>query len=244
MIHLTVKMADIPFEIMCRDERSHSFFEKYLTDEEPLFCCEITDEDLRREEKYLEAAQRENRVQSGSYTASLENFALHRMIIDELIFHGVLLLHGSALRFDEEAVVFAAPSGTGKSMHTALWRKVYGERVTMIDDDKPFIRKKDGVYQVYGTPWNGKHHLGSNIHAPLKAIVQLTRGETNRMTPMRKPEAFQLLMKQVYAPSDRESKMAVLDICSDLVHTVPFRLLECNMDDDAAVTAMEDIFLQ
>ena len=68
--------------------------------------------------------------------------------------------HSSCLELDGEGYVFSAVSGTGKSTHTALWRRHFGNRVTMINDDKPVIRKCDGKFYVYGTPWMGKADIG------------------------------------------------------------------------------------
>ena len=53
--------------------------------------------------------------------------------------------------------------------------------VSYINDDKPFIRyfPNENAFYVYGTPWKGKHNLGSNVKVPLKAICFLNRGEEN-----------------------------------------------------------------
>ena len=77
--------------------------------------------------------------------------------------------HSSCLELDGEGYVFSAVSGTGKSTHTALWRRHFGNRVTMINDDKPVIRKCDGKFYAYGTPWMGKADIGTNTKAPVKA---------------------------------------------------------------------------
>ena len=68
--------------------------------------------------------------------------------------------HSSALALDGEGYLFTALSGTGKSTHTRNWRKLFGERVTMINDDKPIIRRIDGRFFVCGTPWMGKSDIG------------------------------------------------------------------------------------
>lgn len=239
-----VKLADVPFRVICRNEKNRSFFREYFTDDIPLFCCEINDEDIRKEEQNLEdIARKGTRISYADPSYSLENSAIHRKIADELIRCGVILMHGSALGYNGEAVIFSAASGTGKSTHTGIWRKVYGSEVTMIDDDKPFLKKEGDIYQVYGTPWNGKHHIGSNIHMPLKAVVQLTRGQENSIVPMTKIQAFQLLLRQVYQPEDRELMKLVINECNDIVNTAAFHLLACNMEDEAAETAMKGIFL-
>lgn len=50
------------------------------------------------------------------------------------------------LEIDGKAYMFSAPSGTGKSTHAKLWRDCFGDRVTMINDDKPLIKfREDGI---------------------------------------------------------------------------------------------------
>lgn len=56
-----------------------------------------------------------------------------------LKFRGILL-HSSCVVVDGAAYAFSADSGTGKSTHTALWLKHFGNRAYMLNDDKPAIR--------------------------------------------------------------------------------------------------------
>ena len=79
------------------------------------------------------------------------------------------VLHASALALNENAFLFSANSGIGKSTHTRLWKKVF-DGVTIINDDKPALRLKSGLFYVYGTPWSGKSSLNENICVPLKSI--------------------------------------------------------------------------
>ena len=67
--------------------------------------------------------------------------------------------------------MFTAPSGTGKSTHARLWREAFGERVVMINDDKPLLLVRPEGVTVYGTPFRGKHGLGGDRSAPLRAIA-------------------------------------------------------------------------
>ena len=59
-IHITAELAGIPFEVICRNKKHRNFFKDYLSQKEPLFLCEITEEDLDKEKEYLERRQ-ENR---------------------------------------------------------------------------------------------------------------------------------------------------------------------------------------
>ena len=67
----------------------------------------------------------------------LELLVVQRRVTECLIEYNVILFHGSAVALDDEVYLFTAPSGTGKSTHAALWRRAVGERVVMVNDDKP-----------------------------------------------------------------------------------------------------------
>ena len=76
-----------------------------------------------------------------------------------------MLLHSSAVVVDGYAYLFSADSGTGKSTHTGLWKQHFGDRAYIINDDKPAIRKVDGEWYVFGTPWSGKTDTSVNPRA-------------------------------------------------------------------------------
>lgn len=167
----------------------------------------------------------------------LENLALYRKICEELPLHNVFLFHGSALSLDGEAYLFTAKSGTGKSTHSSLWRKVFKERVTMVNDDKPLIKiTKKGAF-VCGTPWRGKHSLGENIIVPLKAICYIKRAENNNIVKVTTSQILTLLLQQTYRPNNVKSLEKVLWLISKLTKLVNFYFLDCNMDTEAAIVS-------
>jgi hypothetical protein len=138
---------------------------------------------------------------------------------------------------DGETYIFTAKSGTGKSTHTRLWREAFPGRCRMINDDKPMLRVEESGVTVFGTPWCGKHGLGCNSSAPLKAIVLLERGETNSIEPLEHSERFPLLLRQVFSAYSPEDMRSILDLEQRLIAMVPFYRLRCNMQPEAALVA-------
>lgn len=206
---------------MCRD---------YLTDEEPLFEVKTTKEDLEKEKSLADGEYREG---------YLETLAVYRKIVTRLVFYDILLVHGSAIAVDGNAYLFTAPSGTGKSTHTRLWREYFKDRAVMVNDDKPLVGfREDGVF-IYGTPWNGKHRLGNNICAPLKGVCILERAEENRISMVNKKEAYAALLAQIYRPVENGEAMIKTLQLADRFMELPLYRLGCNMSPDAAVTAYE-----
>lgn len=167
-----------------------------------------------------------------------ESVAILRVICDHIIGRGGFFLHCSCLKYREKAIIFTAPSGTGKSTHAALWMRHFGDEVTMINDDKPLVREKDGIFTIYGTPWRGKHGRGANLSAPIGAIFFLKQAPENSAEPVDSFTALSLLMQQTVIPRGRESTSALLDMLGRLIEQTPMFKLGCNISDEAVITAL------
>lgn len=239
---MLIEIAGVPLEVNCRYAENERFFREYETHQLPFFSIAPTDEDLKRMQvNHFTLAQAEGRPKQIHSDAFLENNAIHALLAEKLVEYDVLLMHGSALCMDGVAYLFTAPSGTGKSTHTRLWREVFGDRVWMINDDKPMLRISDNGVTVYGTPWNGKHHISRNASAPLKAIVLLNRGKENRIEPMSKADAFTVVMKQALTSKIPSVMMKIIQLENNLLNAVDFYQLSCNMEPEAARVAWQRI---
>ena len=235
MYTFTLSIADQNILCNVNYEYSLKYCKDYLTDDPADFCVEIKQEDILDEFKWQEAQNDGNR--SDAY---IESLALYRKICTQLALRNTVLIHGSSLMKDGNAFLFCAPSGTGKSTHTRLWREVYGSDVVMINDDKPLVRvSKDGSPMIYGTPWNGKHHIGAPISAPLRNICFLERSENNSIYPVNKIDAFQRLLQFTFRPDSPLEMSSVLGTIDQTVQFADFWQLKCNMDPQAAVISCE-----
>ena len=152
--------------------------------------------------------------------------------------YDTILFHGSVVAVDGVAYLFAAASGTGKSTHVSLWRKFFGERAVMVNDDKPLLHIGD-VVTAYGTPYDGKHRLSNKIAVPLKAICILTRASENSIVKITKAEAYTMLLQQAYRPNDIFALQKTLTLVDNMAEKVELYRLGCNMDIEAAKVAYE-----
>lgn len=170
----------------------------------------------------------------------LESLAIYRKICTLLLPLDVVLFHCSALEMDGRAYLFTAPSGTGKSTHAALWRKVFGQRVRMINDDKPLLRREtDGSWRVFGTPYGGKDNLQNNISQTIGGIVLLERGEENCITLVSARDAFPRLLAQTYHDTQApEALLRTMDLVGTLAQLPVFRL-ECTISEQAVRVAYD-----
>ena len=240
MIDFTIEIAGQIVGVSAIYEAAVHFCRDYLSDGEPVFTVTITPEDIEVERRYSDReAQLEGRPIPHYPLGELEITAIQRKIAEKLMDFNTLLFHGSVVAVDGVCYLFTAKSGTGKSTHTRLWRELLGERAVMVNDDKPFLHIEKGTVVVYGTPWNGKHRLGTNIAVPLKAICILERGEENQITSITAKEALPMLFQQSHRPKEIHRLNQYLKLLDDLSNTVAFYRLQCNMEPEAAVVSYE-----
>ncbi len=200
----------------------------------------VDDGDIAYERIRSEAeARRSGEPLTAHSDGYLETLSAYRKLCEALVRRDIILFHGSAVAVDGAGYLFTAPSGTGKSTHTRLWRELLGDRAVMINDDKPLIRVGSGETVIYGTPWNGKHHLGTNLGVPLKAICILRRDTANHIERISPSEAFPMLVQQCNRPCAPESVRHTLYLLQCMTRQVSFYRLGCNMDLEAAKIAYE-----
>ena len=209
----------------------HKLCADYKTDGKPDFYVATEQKDIDYERQ-----KADGKMPSDGY---LETLAVCRKIAEKTPEFGAVLCHGSALAVDGEGYLFTAPSGTGKSTHARLWRQLLGDRVTMVNDDKPFIRITDNKAFVCGAPWDGKHRLSANVAVPLKAVCILHRSDKNVIKRITPKEAYPALLRQIYRPKDAAALAKTLDLIDRLTSSLRLFSLGCNMDTDAARTAYE-----
>ena len=208
----------------------------YFSDDPPDFSIELGERDIAFERSEcarlgLEAANASN--------AWLEETALLRATTEHLLSYDTLLFHGSAIAVDGAAYLFTAPSGTGKSTHTRLWRQLLGERAVMVNDDKPFLRITENGVLACGSPWNGKHRLDTNTAVPLKAVCVLERSGENHIRRIPAREALPELLGQSGRPRDPRQMGQYMDLLDKLTENVTFYRMGCNMAPEAARMAYE-----
>lgn len=167
--------------------------------------------------------------------------ALGAIFKEILVANGGLVVHASALFYKGAALTFTAPSGTGKSTHTALWKKYYPETF-VINDDAPAIRRLNGVFCACGTPWSGKTDINENVCVPLAAMVFLERAEVCSVSPLSVPEAFVRTVKEIQMFPFEELSDKMMSLLDELFSSLPQYLLKCDISKNAVDTVKNTIF--
>ena len=143
-------------------------------------------EDLYRTERY------DPRLSSNTIAYMESAYQFYQKLVR---FDG-FYLHSSALVLDGKAYLFSGHSGVGKSTHTCLWQSVFGSDARIINDDKPALRRIDGIWYAYGTPWCGKDGINKNEKAPIAGVCFLKQAKDNHIRCLTAAEAMQRIMSQ------------------------------------------------
>ena len=224
------KIADVVFDAEILYNYTAKLCQNYLYDgeEQPSFTA-VVDETAVAYERSLAPEFPDAYLESLALFRKLCDYALDK--VDGIVFHC------SAVMVDGEAYVFTAPSGTGKSTHTRLWREMLGDKAVMINDDKPIVRYVDGEFFVYGTPWNGKHHLDTNTRARLKAICAIRQAKDNIIEKASTQEMLITILNQTIRPTDLAQMDKLLVLVDKMLKQVKLYKLGCNISPEAAETS-------
>ena len=240
MITRKYKIADKTVKVTSIYEEVHEYCADYLTDEPANYSVTTSQADIDYEREKSAREDEMEGVPTRYYSDGyLEELAIYRKIAEQMISYDTILFHGSVVAVDGVGYLFTAKSGTGKSTHTRLWREYFGNRAVIVNDDKPLLHIADSGVVAYGTPYNGKHRLGTNTSVPLKAICILTRAADNSIEPISFEQAYNMLLQQVYRPADMLKMAKTLGLVDRLADSVKLYRLGCNMDISAAKIAYE-----
>ncbi|MBR6386321.1 MAG: hypothetical protein IKS03_09435 [Ruminococcus sp.] len=234
------KFAGKTIEVISVYPDVHEYCKDYISDENADFTVQTSQEDIDFEQQRSDSENICEGKKPVKYPAGyLEELAVYRKIAEKMIEFDTVLFHGSVIAVDGKGYLFTAKSGTGKSTHTKLWREVFGERAVMVNDDKPLLGISDNQVIAYGTPYNGKHHIGNNISVPLKGICILQRNKENIIKKVNKMAVYSMLIQQIYRPSDRDRLKRTLELVDKMSENIDIYVLGCNMDREAAIVAYE-----
>ena len=151
-----------------------------------------------------------------------------------------LMLHASAVEMKGHAFLFSGLSGIGKSTHTKLWQQTFGPAAQVFNDDKPALRRIDGKWFAYGTPWCGKDGINQNKKVPLAGICFLKQAPENKIRQLSPVEAVQKLISQTRRKFVQiENLDLMLSHVEKLAFEIPVFELENRPEPEAALLSYE-----
>ena len=168
-----------------------------------------------------------------------EAFIFRSLCLEHLIAsHDGVILHSSYIATDRGAILFTAPSGTGKSTQAELWRRHRAAEV--VNGDCSVVRRGEDGFFAWGLPFNGTSGICRNKNIPLLAIVYLTQHSENRITRLGGAAAMSALLEGSKVNMwDPEDGAALTKMFSSLISEVPVFRLDC-LPDEGAVECLEE----
>lgn len=142
------------------------------------------------------------------------------------------ILHSSFIKYNNKAIIFSAPSGTGKSTQADLWNKY--ENAEIINGDRAGIRKIGDEWIAYGLPFAGSSRIFKNKKAPISHIIILGQGKENKLKRLSPREAFIKIYSETTIHTwDKEFQNNIVNMITDLVQNIPVYQYECLPDKSA-----------
>lgn len=231
-----ILLAGIPVQFDNRFPDLASLCRGYETELPPALTIRVSDAELAEER------QKQTGVFSDGY---LETICCYRKAAISLMDWDIFVMHGSVVALDGEGYAFLAPSGVGKTTQTRLWQQHFGQRLRVINGDKPLIhmvREGESVrFDACGTPWRGKEGLGCNASVPLKAIFFLNRSSIPSVVPASPAQKVDLLFRQLLMPKEPDKMILLLDMADILIDTVSCYVLNCDMTEASVIRAYQAV---
>ncbi len=93
------------------------------------------------------------------------------------------VVHASFIRYQGKGYLFMGPSGIGKSTAAKVWTD--HTEAELLNGDRVLVRKINGVWQGFGSPFAGSSQCHKNESASIAAVIALCREDSSfqRITP-------------------------------------------------------------
>ena len=231
---MTIETAGVRIRINPRHAYTERLCQEYLAAEGPEaeMTIALTEEEIRRGMA---------RMAPGTRDAGIaESTVIYEKICNAMPKYNAFVMHAAAVAVDGGAYAFAAESGTGKSTHIGYWREILGDRMTVINGDKPICRfMEDGELRIFGTPWRGKEGWGTRTSAPLRAVCLLERGTENGIAPIGGSGLWGKIYPHFHVNQPAETDLPrMMGLIGRMMRETPFYRLRCRNEVGAAEMAI------
>lgn len=229
---MKIKLADLIIQTNNESDKLYTFFDNYVCEGSADIVVEIEKEDIDYEKNKSEY--------KGISDFEYYLLALYRKIAEQLPNYDAFVFHGSAVYFNETASILTGLSGAGKSTHASLLSQY--KDIKIINDDKPIIRIIDNLPYVYGTPWDGKHHISENTSKPLKNLIFVNKAKENKIVEINKDNSFVKVLEQTYRPiKEKQAIIKTINLVNQLVKVTSQYNLYCDISKKASDVSFEVI---
>jgi hypothetical protein len=181
------------------------------------YCMAVFDREFRHGDVYV--SDEGYRTEGEQHTPEAIDHTLWQILTVCLMSRRQgLMVHACGVERNGRGYLFAGNSGHGKSTIAALW----GNKSSVLNDDRIVIRRRERVIRMYGTPWHGDHMSGTTGGILLDKCFFLSRGTSNQAIPVSGAAACAMLLTRSFLPLwDKEGMGSTLDFISAVASEVP-----------------------
>lgn len=148
-----------------------------------------------------------------------------------------VMLHCAYVLHEGKALLFCAPSGTGKSTQADFWNRVQGSAT--INEDRAIIGKADGTYYAHGCWAMGHGNVCRNVSAPIRAIVLLGQGKKNHVYRLHAVDAITRIIPQCsFDDQSNVQCQKIIEIVADMISGIPVWGYDC-INNESSVEELE-----
>ena len=175
-----------------------------------------------------------NRLNCDPVFTSLLALERRQMELDALV------LHCAYIEYKGEAILFSAPSETGKTTQGNLWEQYRGART--VNGDRGLLQKINGKWFVRGWPVCGSSEVCHNEQMPIRCIVMLSQAPVDSVERLHPAKAFAQIYSQITVNRwNRSANLRTMELIEELISDVPVYHLACTMNETAVKTLEEAI---
>ena len=130
-----------------------------------------------------------------------------------------VIMHACGVSDQERGLAFCGVSEAGKSTLAKLWKDT---SATVLTDERLIIRRVDGRFWVYGTPWVGDANIFSPEEAILEKLFIIRHSAKNSIQPLSSPEATSQLLVRSFPPFfDQVGMQNILELLAQIAEMIP-----------------------
>ena len=146
--------------------------------------------------------------------------ALELLVITHLARCDGVILHGCGISIGGRGIVFAGESGAGKSTLSRLWTQQAG--IQILSDDRVVVRRRNGSFYLYGTPWHGDAAFAAPGGVELSRIFFIRHGQGNEVRKLSAAGAVCNMLKCSFPPLwDAGGLAAALELFHKVATSMP-----------------------
>ena len=166
-------------------------------------------------------------------------YVLEAMAIEHLVARNSgFIFHCSYINRNGKAILFTAPSETGKSTQADLWGKY--RQTEIINGDRAAIRLSGGRLLAEGIPFAGSSQYCKNRSLPLESIVYLGQAPVTTIRRLKGYESFSKIWEGVSVNRwDKTDMEMVSAVVQKAAAEIPMFHMPCT-PDESAVIVLED----